>query len=133
MFLCKQPAYASQSLIILLTVALFSGSMTAFAQSAGPKTSWTDQSAGDSWREQASAACRRLRVQAARLDVGRLHRGRVQEGRVALKRTYGIEARDPNDLALITCDPFDFVGGAPRRIIVHATFRGDALPSRNEG
>lgn len=133
MFICKQSTCASRSLVILLALALFIGSMTAFAQSASKKTSLTfNQSAGDSWRERAGAGCRRLRVQAARLDVAPSHRAGLQEGRVAPKRIYVIESRDPNDLTLITCDPFDFVGSAPKRIIVHATFRGDGLRSHNE-
>lgn len=132
MFIGKQST--CRSLVILLALALFIGSMTAFAQSASKTTSLTfNQSAGDSWRERAGAACRRPGVQVTRLDVGPSHRAGLQEGRVAPKRTYVSESRDPNDLALITCDPFDFVGGASKRIIVHAMFTDDGFRSHNEG
>jgi sortase A len=35
-----------------------------------------------------------------------------------------MESRDRDELTLITCYPFYFVGSAPKRFIVHATFSG---------
>ena len=46
--------------------------------------------------------------------------------------TQVMESRDRDELTLITCYPFYFVGSAPKRFIVHATFTGQrdaAMPS----
>jgi sortase (surface protein transpeptidase) len=52
---------------------------------------------------------------------------------VELKNIQVIASQDRNQLMLITCDPFYFVGGAPKRFIVPATFRGPSLRSHSEG
>lgn len=44
--------------------------------------------------------------------------------------TQVMESRDRNELTLITCYPFYFVGSAPRRFIVHAVFTTVQMPSR---
>jgi len=41
--------------------------------------------------------------------------------------TQVMESRDRDELTLITCYPFYFVGSAPKRFIVHAGVAGDTL------
>lgn len=47
--------------------------------------------------------------------------------------TQVMESRDRNELTLITCYPFYFVGSAPRRFIVHAAFTTRTVTSPQSG
>jgi LPXTG-site transpeptidase (sortase) family protein len=47
--------------------------------------------------------------------------------------TQVMESRDRNELTLITCYPFYFVGSAPRRFIVHAAFTTRTVTSPQPG
>ena len=47
--------------------------------------------------------------------------------------TQVMESRDRNELTLITCYPFYFVGSAPKRFIVHAAFTTHTVTSAGAG